>query len=345
MVSPLADQLVISRRQAPARCTLAVAALSALVWCGCSSDPVTGASEPLRVTNAAGGDAPPATFIAGDLPGDPPPPEGESPEPPTEDGPATVLTFTTYLAPYAGAKSVAFSGTTTVNAASVGMRFPELGTGYWVVPTGDLDQATGNGAYQGSFDLDPTVPAGYYDLFLVAFDEAGNPGQQYRSSRLCIRSRTPDNFNYCESSKKPPAAVISLSWDNAADLDLEVVTPEGVVVSPKNPTTVPEGEESDPPLPVGAIDRDANVACTGGQNQENLVWMDAPPSGEFQIFANLFDSCRQPAVRFNVKFYLAVETGEGEFVLEMLYSKSGEIIDFQANAGNARGLFVTSFIF
>src|SRR5207342_845537 len=122
-----------------------------------------------------------------------------------------------------------------------------------------------------------------------------------------------------------PAAVISLSWDNAADLDLQVVTPEGVVVSPKHPTTVPEDEEPDPSAPVGTIDRDANLACSGGQNQENLVWKDAPPSGRFEVYVNMFDSCRQPAVRFNVKFYLAAETDDGEFDLEMLFSQSGEL--------------------
>jgi hypothetical protein len=72
------------------------------------------------------------------------------------------------------------------------------------------------------------------------------------------------------------------------------------------------------------------------------VWQNEKPHGTFDVFANLYDSCKQPSVRFVASVYVAAEGRDGTETLKLIGSQAGELLDFQANGGAARGLFVTS---
>jgi hypothetical protein len=79
------------------------------------------------------------------------------------------------------------------------------------------------------------------------------------------------------------------------------------------------------------------------------------PHGLYGIYANLFDACKQPAVRFRVEVWISVNRdpsadGRTGRQLERFYPgpadpQGGELLDISANAGTARGLFVTQFKF
>ena len=64
----------------------------------------------------------------------------------------------------------------------------------------------------------------------------------------------------------PPAAVLSLSWDAPVDLDLQVVTPSGVVISPKKPATGAGGTTKGD----GALDRDSDALNLDAQDGREL---------------------------------------------------------------------------
>ena len=71
------------------------------------------------------------------------------------------------------------------------------------------------------------------------------------------------------------------------------------------------------------------------------------PEGRYRIYVNLYDACRQPSVRFAVSVSEAVG-GEDEDEVKHLEQKRtyrGELLDFQANGGSDRGLFVAEYVF
>ncbi|MGC4067080.1 MAG: hypothetical protein QM784_21065 [Polyangiaceae bacterium] len=187
------------------------------------------------------------------------------------------------------------------------------------------------------------VTPGYHDVRFVAIDKDGHAGRQIEFP-LCVRSRVPDNFNACAPSANAPEAVISLRWDSNVDLDLQVVDPHGNVIDGKQTTSVPVGESVDPTA--GVLDRDSNAGCViDGIRYENLVWNTTAPKGRYGIYVNLFDSCKQPVVHFEVAVYGAVSVDGAGKKLESYYSRSGVLMDYQANAGVGRGLFITEFDF
>lgn len=230
-------------------------------------------------------------------------------------------------------------GRTSKGATGVGMRFADLGTGFYRVVTENGDPAAGGEQTWGaSLDFARDVPAGLHTLQLVAFDAAGQPGA-IRDVPLCIASAVPDNLSACDSKIAPPVAVITLTWDTNVDLDLQVVTPEGKTVDPKHPTTAPKldgGVDTSSPR-TGRIDRDSNPYCAvDGLRRESIVWQGAPLPGTYLIYANLFDACGQQSVRFNVSVYSNnVEQ----------FSQAGQLLAADANGGGKTGLYLTNVSF
>jgi hypothetical protein len=321
---------------------LLLAGLGAL-GCGNGQQSTLGPSQPFRVRGAQ--------FMSGALPGDPPPDGGR---PMAEEGGPPLVTAADLNSSVAiqGQAGKGVSGRATANSRSVGIALDDVSSGYWVVPTRILDLVTGELTWSATLDFDRSIPPGLHPLRFVAFDENGNPGTQI-TSKFCIAGLVPDNLSACEPSVAPPAAVISLSWDANADLDLQVVTPEGIVVTPKHPSTLPPAGDAgaDAAAPSGAlgtIDRDSNANCVvDGVRVENLVFQKDAPEGTYQIFANLFDSCKQPSVRFDVAVYGAEPSAdtEGGKELRLYYHRGGELLDSQVNPTADRGLFVTEFLF
>ena len=265
--------------------------------------------------------------------------------------------ITSYNEPfvYQGQGNVPVSGIASNDVSAVAVALEGLSTGYWVVPVGPLDGNTLQPTWDIIADFAPSVPEGFRYLQFAGVDEFGNAGT-LNSQRICIANRVPDGFQGCgvtnqallPPSLRTPAAVISLSWDTNVDLDLQVKTPDGRLVEPKNPFTLdPDAGTTTVPADAGRIDRDSNGNCViDNIRYENLVWTTTAPKGRYGIYVNLFDSCRQPSVRFNVQVYTAVDGADvGSKVLHSWYSADGILLDFQANGGSNIGLFVNEFDF
>jgi hypothetical protein len=246
-----------------------------------------------------------------------------------------------------GQSGKALSGRATDDALSIGARFGDLGTGFWIVPTGAPDPTNpGELTWAFTYDVARDAPPGLHPLLLAAIDEHGNAGEETRLD-TCITRPIPDNLNACDPTIAPPFAVLSLAWDADVDLDLVVVAPDGRVIDPKHPTTA-EGVDGGAPAPNpakdGVIDRDSNAGCTlDATRRESLVWQARPGDGDYLVYANLFAACGQQAVRFTATLSFAEATGAGTWTLAEKLRANGELLASDANGGAAIGLYVTDF--
>jgi hypothetical protein len=280
----------------------------ALVLGACSGvEARSGLTEPLRVQNAS--------FKEGHLPGNP----GARPEV------TAVETASTVVHPRQSGK--ALSGRTSPDAVAVAIAFSDLGSGYWVFPVGGADPANGGELdWSATLDFGENIPAGKHDLAFVGIDAAGHAGA-VRVLSVCVAGATPDNLAACDPSVKPPALVVSLTWDTVADLDLVVAAPDGSILSAKRPAI---GD-------AGIIDRDSNSACTtDGTQREDLVFQSAPPPGSYLIYANLFSACGHAPVHFHVAVTQAGNT---------TLTRDGTLLAVDANGGASLGTFVTEVAF
>jgi hypothetical protein len=326
------------RRRVLAALSVAVALACGGTLAGCDTGqgPLTGIGEPLQVANAQ--------FIPGALPGSPPLPE-DAATPTTADGgtlPLSVLSlnYSSQMA-YAGESSKSISGDVSSDTQAVGIRFADMGSGYWVVPVGTQDLQLPNANTFGlttSYAL--TDPAGLHDLLLVAIGPTGAAGIQ-TPLQICLGSRIPDNGHACDPTIAPPAAVMTLQWDAPFDLDLHVITSSGLTYDPKTPY----GEDLDAavrtlPTDVPFIDRDSDRNCIAdGLNQEDLIFPDSLPNGVYDVFVDPFAACGQNSVRFTFTIYQRQGTCPA-CSLQPTLTKTGEFLASQVTGGTQPPLFV-----
>jgi hypothetical protein len=302
-----------------------LAAVSAAVACSSGQPANSGLGEPMQVSGAQ--------FISGDLPGQPPLDAGAPP-----GSALTVLSVSfNNVNVLPGASGKSFGGVVTADAVAVGVRLADLGTGYWVFPVAGRDEQVPNGSdfsFSASFDIDD--PPGNRALRMVAIDANGNGGTQV-DTEVCLEWRIPDNRHECDPMSPVPAVVLSLQWDTNFDVDLHVITPDGVDVNPKtNPLAVPV-DAGQPPASDPKIDRDSLGQCApDGWRQEDLVFPDYPATGLYEIYADPFASCGQTAVRFVLTIYEAGSDG----ALHATFAQAGELLGSSATGGS-RGLFIT----
>jgi hypothetical protein len=316
-----------------------------LLGCSGSDSPQVGVSEPYRVANAQ--------FVRGELPGSPPPDGGEPSEPSAASKSAppliTAIMMTTSRV-VQGQSAKKITGNASSNTNSVAIRLSDVGTGYWVIPITSLPDIANNNqvSWDATSDFDSSLEPGLHELLAVALDKKGVAGEQFSLS-ICVDTSVPDNLNICSPTQLPPRAVISLSWDTNADLDLQVLAPDGRVIDSKHPTSA-SADEAIALEDQGRIDRDSNANCAiDGLRSENLVWRKTTPVGRYGIYVHMFDACKQPSTRFRVEVYTAEPTDKnhpdtGE-KLKLWYARGGELLDINANGGATRGLFVSEFIF
>lgn len=289
-----------------------------LVACAGEKNPV-GASEPIRVRNAV--------FKDGALP--------------TGKGPDVTFVETQSLVLFQGQAGKNLAGRARPDARSIGLRIADLGTGYWVMVLGGPDPSAGGElTFSAQIDVGLGLPAGKHEIELVAFDGAGIPGPA-RALQICIVPEVPDNLASCDPSIAPPAAVLTLSWDANVDLDLQLVTPEGKIVDGKHPSTALPGDAGILKKDLdaaGKLDRDAT--CSAPIKRESIVWQQAPAPGTYFVYANLFDACGAPNVRFTLEFLQP----EGSQLVTRL-STHGELLAIDANGGAKTGLYLTDLNF
>jgi hypothetical protein len=297
----------------------------------CSGEPaISGVGEPLFVYGA--------TFISGPLPGSPPL-DGGTPAAPD----VTAINAANDIL-HLGQAGVSLSGDVTDDATAVAVRFSDAGTGYWLFVPGPPDGTSpGDLTWSMTMDVGYTAPLGLQTLSFAAVNAAGAAGTQ-NDLPVCMDSLVPDNLNACAAAIAPPAAVLSLAWDTLVDLDLELVTPSGVVVSPTHPST---SATNMPGPDDGVLDGDSDTNCVPDYvNREDIVWQGAPAPGQYLAYANLFSACSQSSVRFTLTLYVAEPTGVGkQMALRQKLQQSGELLAVQATGGVGMGLYVAAFSF
>lgn len=320
--------------------SLALACVALLLAAaGCDRSSQIGVGEAFRVRDAQ--------FIRGDLPGKDP---EDMPQPAPPDGgddpagPRITALETFNLDVLQGQGAKAFRGRTSDSASAVAIALDGISTGYWVLPVGATDPATGEYTWEAATDFDASIDPGRHPLRVVAIDARNRAGTQLEL-QVCVRGRVADNGSACSPSRVPPRAVISLSWDANADLDLRVVGPGGQVFDAKRSAAPGDAGAELAELPV--VDRDSNAGCViDGIRTENLIWSHALPEGKYGLYVNLFDACKQPAVRFRIAVFTPRERGTdaGELLAER-YTRSGEVLDSAVNPTSGRGLFVGEYRF
>jgi hypothetical protein len=310
---------------------------------GCGGQPASVAAadlEPIRVEGAQ--------FAAGSLPGEPPPPASADAGPPAAPTVIDVQIPTSAVAP--GRAGVDFGGHASRGAQTIEVRFADLGTGYWIVPTEVPDPSANNALlWEFTADFGHDIPPGPHALLFAAVDANGKSGTQ-TSIPFCVDTPVPDNFNACSPKAAPPAAVLSLTWNTPVDLDLIVQTPTAATVGGKVTSTAPPGSSAAAASDGsnGVLDHDSNRNCAiDGIQREDIVWQKSPPAGLYEVWVDLFRSCGQATVSFSVSLWIPESNGDGgeHLVQQQPRLATGELLGSQANGGASRGLYVGSFNF
>jgi hypothetical protein len=304
-----------------------LAVVSAVVACSDGEPAAVTADEPITVSGSQ--------FISGDLPGTPP--SNTSGDGGASPAPLSVSSVNyTNLTVIPGASGKSFDGVVTNDAVAVGVRLADLGSGYWVVPVSGPDPQVAGTDFSFKASFNANDPPGPHYLSVVALDANGNGGTQY-DTQICMRWRIPDNGHSCNPSVAVPAVVISLQWDANFDVDLHVIDPSGTDINPKtNPLQFPV-DAGQPPPTDPKVDRDSLGHCVpDGMRQEDLVFQNYPATGAYDIYADPFDACGQPAVRFVLTIYEAGSDGE----LHATFTQNGELLSNDVTGGGSSGLFI-----
>lgn len=240
-------------------------------------------------------------------------------------------------------------GRTTEDAWSIGLRMQGLGTGWWVLPVGDLEpQYPGERGFLVPYDLGAGLPAGAHVLEIAAVGEDGRRGVPFELG-LCVQDDgVPTGLAACDPTIPPPAAIVSLVWDRPVDLDLRVHAPGGKEVGWKAPTTAGEGDGA--PIPddalddptIGRLTRDSNAGCViDGHNAEAVVWEELPAdAGPYPVYVDLYEACGQRGTNFAVSVYRRRMHDDGTWSIEETDRKTGAVDQLHASGGEGPGLYV-----
>lgn len=250
-----------------------------------------------------------------------------------------------------GEQGLVLSGHATTNGQTLGVRFADLGSGYWVVPLGPPDPSDNNLlTWQVGADFAKNLPPGFHDLLFAAIGAEGTGGVESELT-VCVDTPVPDNLNICAPTRPPPTAVLSLSWDTPVDLELIVETPSGTMIGGSSAAamTLDGGVPSATVTSASGatLDRESNRNCViDNIDRDDLVWQASPAAGTYQVWVDLFRACGQPAATFTVSLWLAETQSDGNerLVEQSPPLASGELTAAQANGGSSSGLFVGSFV-
>ena len=307
-----------------------VAACTLLVACAGESGE-SGITEPLQIVGGA--------FKQGSLPG----------EPPTDDAAAdeldltTIETNNTVIRPGQTGKRI--SGRARDTGYAVAVRFEDHGTGYWVKPLDEADSVyPGELAFRLDIELAHDLPLGPQRLLFTVLDARGRASRQ-QALELCVASPYDKALSACDPTQKPPAAIISLTWDSAADLDLIVRTPDGELVDARHPSTLTDPAlDLDPELQGVLYTEDARGCGIRSVQREDLVWMGEIPEGRYDVFVNSFNACGARATFFEVRAWRRSEREDGSYTFRATGETAvGQALGEEANGGSASPRAVASF--
>ncbi|WP_394820722.1 hypothetical protein [Pendulispora albinea] len=295
----------------------ALAMCFAAVACGDSVDATSGVGEPLRFGYRLENATHRAQFFAGDIPG-----QGQGPQIAGID-----VSSNETVQGKQGNSGIAVR--VKAPAFAVAARLKGMGTGYWVARVSVAEVfAAGELRSELLFDVAPDLPPGKYEIEFAGIDSEKHFGAPV-ATPITVHSRTASG-----------AVVLSLRWDAPVDLDLQLLGPDGNLLDPKKPTTLPPGTPTDGGVPAGhgARDLDSMAFCRNdGVRQENIVFAAPPAPGNYAIYVNLFDACGVLGTNYEVSILVdGVRTGRFYGYASELEARRG---------GFALGNFVTETSF
>jgi hypothetical protein len=247
-------------------------AMAALAACDAGTQPSSGLEATLRV---AGG-----TYFAG-------------PTPAEADGPTVGDISSNSNNIYAGEIGKHIGGRLAHGGDALALEL-DNDTGYWIVPAGLPDVLMPD---QLTFDVRmsfaATLTPGKHALHLRAVDADGHFGP---ASELVLAAKD------AVAGKLD----VQLTWDSEADLDLHLTLPGGVVVWANNINSYaapPPPAQPDPAAAAagGILDFDSNSQCViDGRREENVIWTQAPPAGDYEARVDAFSLCGQPSAHWTM---------------------------------------------
>jgi hypothetical protein len=171
--------------------------------------------------------------------------------------------------------------------------------GYWIVPAGFPNVTTpAFPSYSTVLAFSSDLRSGTYDFTVRAVDEAGRFGPPTITSLVATDNGLPGG-----------ALVVALSWNNQADVDLRVITPAGVEIWNREPSSEPAPPPGTLPhdagVPPGLLDVDSNAGCVpDGRRAEHVVWSVPPPSGHYVVRVDTPSLCDEPAAYWHAEAFL-----------------------------------------
>src|SRR6185369_8669934 len=148
-------------------------------------------------------------------------------------------------------------GTTAQGATGIALRFNDVGSGYWVVPVLTPDNTVGGLLWDVQLDFGRNMPPDPHSLQVRAVDIEGHWGPM-KQTPLQVLNLVPSG-----------EAVATLTWDNAVDLDIQIVGPGGQIDAKHVGIGSPDGGFQPG---TGVLDRDSNASCVqDGLHQEDVV--------------------------------------------------------------------------
>lgn len=178
------------------------------------------------------------------------------------------------------------------HAYSIAIRLQGRSNGYWIARVNQVEAINAAQVSASiSFDVAPTMTPGRYNLEISGVDGDSRYGERTLAP-LEIVPRVPPSA----------AAVITLRWDTATDLDLQLRAPDGTLLSPKRPTTAPVGAADAGTLSgVGRLDGDSVASCVDdGLRQEDIVFVTPPAAGTYSIYVNPFSLCGEVTAAYEI---------------------------------------------
>ena len=230
-----------------------------------------------------------ATFVAGALPDE-------------ASGPAVVTAGAAHavVTPAAAGEPLSATLGEGAEAAAVGARDD---IGWWIVTADPPDPLVPDlPTIAASLSFAADAPEGPLDVIVLAADARGVHGAAATVPFVVQRPPTV-----------AAPLVVTLGWDNDADLDLHVLLPDGVEVWSGNVNSYARpapGEPADPPTAFrdGAVlDVDSNANCTAdGRRLENVTWPVEPAAGSYAVRVETSSLCGSAAA----SWWVSVRRGE-----------------------------------
>jgi hypothetical protein len=219
---------------------------------------------------------------------------------PAEENGPPVKTVTLSPIVHPGSVARTCSGVTEPTATAVALAIAG-DSGYWIVPAGIPDVTSpGFPTFATDIAFSTRLPVGARTFLARAVDGAGHFGVAFAKP-----------LDVTPVPRPVGRFVISLAWDDEADLDLHVVDPRGVEIWKRNINSYeppPPGSSPEPPNtphPGGILDFDSNAGCVqDGRRAENVVYADKPPSGHYVVRVDTFSLCKAAGAHWRVEGFL-----------------------------------------